>query len=149
MWNQFRYRMARFMQGRYGVDGLNRFLSILCLVFIILQMFTRLPLFWWLTMAVIIYMYYRMFSRNISKRYQEGQRFDAFWIRLKGRFQGFWWRVTHLREAMAARDAERARNKGYHIYKCPKCSQKIRIPKGKGHIMVTCPKCRFEFHKKS
>lgn len=149
MWNQLRYKMATFMQGRYGVDGLNRFLSVLCLILIILQLFTRWPLFWYATLVVIIYMYFRMFSRNISKRYQEGQRFDAFAVKVKGRFQRLWWTITHLKEYVATKNAERARNKGYHIYKCPRCSQKIRIPKGKGHIMVTCPKCRFEFHKKS
>lgn len=149
MWNRLRYKMAQFMQGRYGVDGLNRFLSILCLILIILQMFTRWALLWYLTLAVIIYMYYRMFSRDISKRYQEGQRFDAYAVKVKSWWQGLWWKVTHLKEYMATRSAERARNKDYHIYKCPRCGQKIRIPKGKGHIMVTCPKCRFEFHKKS
>lgn len=149
MFNQLRYKMSQFMQGRYGVDQLNRFLSIVCLVLIVLEMFTRSRIVWYLTLAVIILMYFRMFSRNISKRYQEGQKFDAFAVKAKGWWQGVWWKVTHLREYMAQRSAERAHNKGFHIYKCPRCSQKIRIPKGKGHIMVTCPKCRFEFHKKS
>lgn len=137
------------MQGRYGVDGLNRFLSVLCLVLIILQMFLRWGLLSYIVLALLIYMYYRMFSRNIPKRYAEGQRFDAATVKVRAWWKGVWWNITHAREALANWNTERARNKNYHIYKCPRCNQKIRIPKGKGHIMVTCPKCRFEFHKKS
>lgn len=38
--------------------------------------------------------------------------------------------------------------KNYKILSCPKCGQKLRVPRGKGKITVTCKKCFFEFKAK-
>ncbi|MBZ9688655.1 hypothetical protein G9F72_020230 [Clostridium estertheticum] len=37
----------------------------------------------------------------------------------------------------------------YIITSCPKCRQKLRLPKGKGKIIVTCSKCSSEFRLKT
>jgi DNA-directed RNA polymerase subunit RPC12/RpoP len=123
------------MQGRYGVDSLSRFLSIVLLVIIILGMFIRIPLSGTITLVIIVILYWRMFSRNIPKRYEENQKFLQIRDKLLGRFSDFGSNMSQMKD--------------YHIYKCPRCNQKIRIPRGKGHIMVRCPKCGYEFHKKS
>ena len=123
------------MQGRYGVDSLSRFLSIVLLVIIILGMFIRIPLSGTITLVILLILYWRMFSRNISKRYEENQKFLQIRDKLLGRFSDFGSNMSQMKD--------------YHIYKCPRCNQKIRIPRGKGHIMVRCPRCGYEFHKKS
>ncbi len=135
MLNEWRYRFAKFMQGRYGVDSLSRFLSAVLLVFIVLGLFVRIPLSGPITLVVLIVLYWRMFSRNIPGRYAENQKF----LQIRDKFMGFFSNFGSNLSQM----------KDYHIYKCPQCSQKIRIPRGKGHIMVRCPRCGFEFHKKS
>jgi DNA-directed RNA polymerase subunit RPC12/RpoP len=123
------------MQGRYGVDSLSRFLSIVLLAIIILGMFIRIPLSGTITLVILVILYWRMFSRNIPKRYEENQKFLQIRDKLLGRFSDFGSNMSQMKD--------------YHIYKCPRCNQKIRIPRGKGHIMVRCPKCGYEFHKKS
>lgn len=156
--NNFRDRFARFMQGRYGMDRFGQFLSRLTLILILINIFVPSGILWWICLFLIIYMFFRMFSRNTSARYRENEKFlnmtagirrffttgkgGGFLYRVKNGWSSFWYHLTHLKE-------EHEKNKGYHIYKCPRCHQKIRIPKGKGHIMVRCPKCGFEFHKKS
>ena len=123
------------MQGRYGVDSLSRFLSVVLLVFIIVGVFVKIPFSGLITFAILVVLYWRMFSRDISKRYQENQKFLEIRDKLLGNLSSFESNLSQLKD--------------YHIYKCPRCNQKIRIPRGKGHIMVRCPRCGFEFHKKS
>ena len=135
MLNELRYRFSKFMQGRYGVDSLSRFLSVVLLAVIILRMFIRIPLSGTITLVILVILYWRMFSRNIPKRYEENQKFLQIRDKLLGRFSDFSSNMSQMKD--------------YHIYKCPRCNQKIRIPRGKGHIMVRCPKCGYEFHKKS
>ena len=66
-------RLIRFMQGRYGVDQLSKFLLILGLVIVLVSAFLGnnpialiLYLIGW---VLVIYCYFRVFSRNVSKRY--------------------------------------------------------------------------------
>lgn len=126
-----REKLQRFMYGRYGVDDLNQFLMYATLVLLLIGILVRSSVYNFLVLLLIIFYYYRMMSKNHSKRYEENQRF----IKLRDRVT----RPFRIRKM----------NKGYHIYTCPSCKQKIRIPKGKGKISITCPKCRTEFTKRS
>ena len=128
-------RMQRFMAGRYGNDQLNQFIFIVAIISMVLEIIMRQSLFYTLTLVLLILAYVRVFSRNINKRYEENMKFlqkkDA--ILNKFRKQKYY----------------AAQRRNFHIYTCPQCKQKIRIPKGKGKISITCPKCRTSFIKKS
>ena len=135
MIEDLKYRFSRFMQGRYGVDSLSRFLSVILLAVIVIGMFVRIPLSGLISLVLLVILYWRMFSRDIPKRYAENQKFLQLRDKFLGNFSNFGSNMSQLKD--------------YHIYKCPRCNQKIRIPRGKGHIMVRCPRCGYEFHKKS
>lgn len=133
--NKFRDWVYRVMQGRYGVDELNRLFLILTLALMVLSTFVRTPILSAAVTVLLLLIYYRMFSRNISKRYAENEKYRALKNRIMGIFRG------DLR--MNAGDP-------YHkIFRCPSCRQKVRVPKGKGHIQIRCPKCGREFIKET
>ena len=67
--------LYRFMAGRYGNDGLNQFLNILCLVFMVLALITRVSLLYYVALGLFIWFYCRMFSRNISARSVENYKY--------------------------------------------------------------------------
>lgn len=58
----------RFMVGRYGTDELNRSLSVLILVFVVLHLLVRSKVFFWLEVICLVLVYVRMFSRDTGKR---------------------------------------------------------------------------------
>ena len=107
------------MQGRYGTDTLSEFLLICGLVVVLFSSFSSsdtVRMIWYVVgWALIIYCYYRMFSRNVTKRYAENQAFLARTYKMRSFFK-------QQLELMKQRRI-------YHIYTCPGCRQKIRIPR--------------------
>lgn len=132
-------KIGRFMAGRYGNDKLNQFMMAVFLGCAVLNLFVRnayvsTVLNSWECLLILL-VYIRMFSRNISKRYAENQKY----LTLENRLRRFFGQKRYLMQ----------QRKEYHIYKCPGCKQKIRIPRGKGKISIRCPKCGEEFIKNS
>lgn len=71
-WYFMKEKLQRFLWGRYGNDRFNQFLMIVALVCLALSFF-GLRIFYVLALALLVYVYYRMFSRNMSKRSAENQ----------------------------------------------------------------------------
>ena len=133
-------KIIRFMQGRYGVDDLSKFTMTAAMICVLLSVFASRVIileavFNTACFALIIYTYYRIFSKDISRRYAENQKYLE--------------KTAGLRVRIAREKGYMEQRKTHHIYSCPQCKQKIRIPKGKGKIEIDCPKCHNKFIKRS
>ena len=127
-------RLFQCRYGSYGMDKFTRFLLTLAVILLIISViFTPLSFMYYIAFALIFYGYFRLFSKNVTKRYQE----NAIYTKIQQKLFGFF---EDLRDNIIGKN-------NYHIYRCPSCKQKIKIPKGKGHIIVTCPKCKCEFKR--
>ena len=123
------------MQGRYGADQMGQMLSAVNMVFLIISLFSRNQAWFLLAVIGIVYNYFRMFSKNTYKRAAENQKY----LQMTRGIRTFFYRQRNMI----------TQRKTHHIYKCPSCKQKIRVPKGKGKIEIRCPKCNTRFIKRS
>ena len=130
-----RDKIYRFMQGRYGTDDFYKFLFWVALIGIVINWFFKSQLLSFAVTLILVYAMYRVLSKNHSARSAENQRYLQATAKIR-----YWF--DQQKKLMEER-------KYHHIYTCPKCRQKIRIPKGKGKIMIRCPKCHHEFQKRS
>ena len=68
-------KLARFMSGRYGVDQLSRLYLGIALILLVVSIFSHLDIFYIAGIVLLVYTYYRMFSKNISKMYAQNQKY--------------------------------------------------------------------------
>lgn len=132
--------LRKFMQGRYGVDALSMNIIILGFLLSIFSSFNES--FSILSTIVFIYAYYRIFSRDINKRYMENQKFLKCVEPITTKFKKI--KMKFRKNKMKAK-----RSKDYKYFKCKNCGKEIKVPKGKGKIKVTCPKCGEKTIKKT
>ena len=85
-------KLIRVMQGRYGVDQFSKFLLVLGLIAVVVSSVfvdnIAGLVFYILGWALVIYCYFRVFSRNIQKRYAENQAFLAKTYGIRNCFSG-------------------------------------------------------------
>ncbi|MBE6945275.1 MAG: hypothetical protein E7459_04210 [Ruminococcaceae bacterium] len=115
--------LRQFLSGRYGMDQLNMLLLYVNLFLAIVVLFTGslwLNLLTYIPLGIIVF---RMLSKNIPARHEENRRYLQLRDRLKDRYNRY--------------------------FRCPKCKQMVRVPKGKGKIAITCPRCKERFVKKT
>ena len=143
------------MKNRYGFDFLSQILifvgAILC--------------FWKITLGVGIVLVaislYRVFSKDTFKRRNEARIFEGLvngiYSKLSGKKNSYYRKDNDFILGIKKNFNELKKSFNYWIYekqnykivKCPKCKQKLRLPRGRGKIVVTCKKCSYEFKMKT
>ena len=134
-------RLRRFMYGRYGgSDGLNLFLIIASFAILIISTIfgaiaaipQAVPIVLRIISAILIVLaILRMLSKNINARRNEAYAFSKAARSVKSFFKKLF--------------IPRPDRKTHKYYRCPVCSQQVRVPKGKGKIAIKCPKCGNKF----
>jgi len=122
-------KLIKFMQGRYGVDELYKFLFILYIISFIINIFLNSLILEIIGLIIVIFTFYRVFSKNIYKRTKENKEYLKLKKQIIKPFQ-------NLKRNIKDKD---------HIYKkCSKCKTtlKLPIPYERGIKHTTCPKCK-------
>lgn len=133
--SNWKYRLFQLMQGRYGMDSFGKFLLITSMIVVLLSNFIHIRFVYLLGLALLVYGYFRMMSRNIPARQRENQKYLSL--------------TYGLRQGFSGMKAQSQQRQYYAFYKCKSCGQSVRVPKGKGKINITCPGCGNVFMKKT
>ena len=125
-------KFRTFMYGRNGVDAFSKFTLISSVIIFLIYGFWPYGIVKFIlgliTYGLMIYTYFRIFSKNVYKRVKENKKYLGIVNMSKTRWKQ---RKTHK------------------FYKCPKCKTWLRVPKGRGKITITCVKCSTKFDKKT
>lgn len=126
----WRYKLQKFMIGRYGPDDLYQFLFKLYIVLFIIDLFIQSKILSMVELLVVLILFYRFFSKNISRRRKENQTYLKMKKAVLKPFK-------NLKRNYQDRD--------YYVYKkCHKCKTtlKLPLPPKRGIQKVKCPTCK-------
>ena len=129
--NNWKYKLAAFMQGRYGIDPLNNAIPFIYFAFALLGLVFGSQLMVTLGTAVAAFGIYRFFSKQTAKRAEENTRYTALRDTVKKKALLFFNRVKFY--------------KTHRYRECPNCHSMLRLKKQIGTMTVNCPKCRTTF----
>ena len=129
-----RSKLQQMMYGRNGADALSTVALWLSVALWVVFLFSGWPFVYALSIVLIFYSLFRVFSRQTDKRRSENARFLTL-ARPMAR------RVSTFRA--------RLHDKDHRYFHCPNCKQQMRVPRGKGRIQVTCRNCGITFEEKS
>lgn len=133
----FKNKILSFMYGRNGPDALYKAMSwsalILLLVSTIVRLFSAIAgyILYIIAMAMLILAIFRSFSRNVSKRRAENEKYLKM--------------ISGIKKRMAL-CRNRAKYRKTSIYvKCPECKNVLRFPRIVGMHTAKCPCCKHSF----
>lgn len=132
---KIRWQFGRWMQGRYGQDSLTGAMLILALILILASSIFSIAWLNLLSLLLLVLTMLRTYSKNTAKRRAENEK----WLSL----------TKPVRQAFTNAKRRFAERKTHRYFKCPKCGQQLRVPRGKGRIAITCKNCGNRFERKT
>ncbi len=129
------WKLEQFMRGRNGTDSLSNFLTAVAMILLVASFIPEVSWLVFVSLAIFIYSMFRSYSKKLDKRRAE----NAAWLKLTKPMREGW-------RLMRRRFADR---KTHRYFKCKRCGQYLRVPKGKGKIVVTCKNCGERFEARS
>ena len=135
---RFSMWFANLMRGRYGMDQLNRALTIVALIFIVINFFFIRDHQLIAVVFADLHLLQDVFAEYSCTGPPENQRYLQ---PSPGYVPGF------QRSSNAYGTNTRTKDKTHKILKCPGCGEKLRVPKGVGKISISCPHCHTKFQK--
>lgn len=124
-------KLIRFMAGRYGIDQLYYAGLFLALGLMMINLLVNSTILMIVANGLILLMVLRGFSRNISRRRSENDKFLKLWNPVKKAGRILFRRIKEIR---------------VHRYrKCPHCKKTLKLPIKRGKHPVKCPACQEVF----
>jgi len=114
----FIYKFRNFMNGRYGTDELNSFIFKIYVLLLIINIFIKSNIIFYIELFLLLIILLRYFSKNIYKRGRENRAF------------------LNIKNKLIFKDDK--------IYRrCHKCKIKLKLPLPSkiGIKKVKCPEC--------
>ena len=133
MFRNFMYKIAQFMQGRYGTDKLNTFLLVITAILYVINLFVRTPWFFIVMMIPVGLYIYRALSKNINKRLYENRIYENIYNTVVNFFKRQYFKIRDF--------------KTHRYVKCPYCKSQLRLKKRTGNQTIHCPRCNEDFKK--
>lgn len=124
----FVYKFRNFMNNRYGTDELSKALFYLYILLIVINLFFKSNIIFYVELAILMIILLRYFSKNFSRREKENRIF----LRIKN---------TILKPFKIIIKNIKDKN---NVYKrCHKCKiiLKLPLPSKTGVKRVRCPEC--------
>lgn len=133
-------KFAQFMYGRYGMDEFSKFLSYFSLLLLLISMLfgqaaSAKSVVVLIAFALLVFSYFRIFSKNYEKRRAENAKYLNF--------------KRPIADKLKLRREMWTQRKNFRFFKCPSCKAVLRVPKGKGKVRIVCKKCGTAFEKKT
>ena len=118
----FIYKFRNFMYGRYGTDELSKFLFKIYVLLLIVNLFVKLNIIFYIELFILLIILLRYFSKNIYRRGKENKAF----LNIKNKI------LFSYKEDK--------------VYKrCHKCKTRLKLPLPNkiGIKRVKCPECGY------